>query len=74
MMIKGHKQISYNVLSLNGMHEMHDASCTPPTVCVCTHMCTSQLEFCMYIQLQGKEFSQSLGVTGVHYLEMDLGG
>ena len=32
------------------------------------HVCTSQLEFCiLYIQLQEKEFSQSLGVSTLSF-------
>ena len=69
MMIEGHKQINYNVMSLNGLHEM---LCTPNCVCVRMHVCTSQLEFCIYIQLQEKEFSQSLRVSTLSFSKQQV--
>ena len=48
---------------------MHDASRAPPTVFVCMYV---RLEFCMYIQLQEKEFSQSLGVSTLSFSKQQV--
>ena len=36
------------------------------------HVCTSQLEFCIYIQLQEKEFSQSLRVSTLSFSKQQV--